>query len=99
MSKAYFINKRMSNQWKNNIDRQLHEAFVVFDNNLISDQNLEVLDRKFEEVVAGYLQNKGRAAIPTYKRWVPKYIDKDNILVTVSESLEYELILIAGQIQ
>lgn len=94
--KIFFIDKRRNFSFKNSLDEMLHKAFNQFNDCLISDSNLGVLDDLFHEVVAKYKANKGRSRVPEYKRYVFPH-GKGEIIIEISESCEYVLRPIKGE--
>jgi len=77
----------------------LHRAFSKFESKIINEKNLQILDDEFKLVVKEYQDNKGKAAIPKYTRWDTLSYMGDNILIEVTESLQYSLIEIKGEVK
>ena len=97
MEKTYFIVKNLDNQPKNKIDTMLHEAFQKYHHHTISESDIEVFDHEHQFVVDKYQMAGGRAAVPYYYRHKATSAT-DNILIVISESLNYILRPIKGHV-
>ena len=93
----YFIQVQTNNAEKNKLDKMLHEAFKKYPGNIISDENLEILDNEHEMVVNQYQENGGKAAAPRYWRY-KSTSTYDTIHVTISDSYHLILYPVKGEI-
>lgn len=100
MKKTYFVRRNVYNKSKNKLDQQLHEAFLRFDQKTVTDDNLEIFDIMFQDVVGQYKAAGGRCEAPNYyrRKQGASYEVNPTIFIHVSETCSYILYPILGEI-
>jgi len=90
--KKYFIETRFLSA-RNKLEKQLQEAFRSFDRKIISQDNLEIIHKKYDEVVHNYKMGGGRSGAPY------SYCDVDSALhISMGDQVTLTLVVIKGEV-
>lgn len=100
MSKMYFIHKTRITAPKNKLDEALQKAYSSIVDRLISEENLPLLDKIFEDTVAAYKATGGRVQPWKYSRYkAGSSLDQYKpVFIHISDSCSLYLSEIRGEL-